>query len=87
MGSIGKVIAIYKTLFWREQGLCGEVASLEGLSQSTFDSSPPDASFGAMMGFLEANEMRRLDDASEEEIFAPVTEDFVRYFGPKAREV
>ncbi|KAF5720249.1 monoamine oxidase [Fusarium globosum] len=87
MGSIGKVIAIYKTPFWRDQGLSGEVASLEGVSQSTFDSSPPDGSFGAMMGFLEANEMRRLDDASEEEIFVAVTEDFVRYFGPKAREV
>ncbi|KAL9562619.1 hypothetical protein ACKAV7_013183 [Fusarium commune] len=87
MGSIGKVIAIYKTPFWRDQALSGEVASLEGVSQSTFDSSPPDASFGAMMGFLEANEMRRLDGCSEEEIFAVVTEDFVRYFGPKAREV
>ncbi|KAH7196095.1 amine oxidase [Fusarium oxysporum] len=87
MGSIGKVIAIYKTPFWRDQYLSGEVASLEGVSQSTFDSSPPDGSFGAMMGFIEANEMRRLDDASEEEIFAVVTEDFARYFGPKAREV
>ncbi|EWZ32942.1 amine oxidase [Fusarium oxysporum Fo47] len=87
MGSIGKVIAIYKTPFWRDQGLSGEVASLEGVSQSTFDSSPPDGSFGAMMGFIEANEMRRLDEASEEEIFAAVTEDFARYFGPKAREV
>ncbi|PNP74422.1 hypothetical protein FNYG_12471 [Fusarium nygamai] len=36
MGSIGKVIAIYKTSFWRNQGLSGEVASLEGVSQSTF---------------------------------------------------
>ncbi|KAK2674169.1 Flavin amine oxidase [Fusarium oxysporum f. sp. vasinfectum] len=71
----------------RPNGLSGEAASLEGVSQSTFDSSPPDSSFGAMMGFLEANEMRRLDDVSEEEIFAAVTEDFVRYFGPKAREV
>ncbi|EXK27624.1 monoamine oxidase [Fusarium oxysporum f. sp. melonis 26406] len=87
MGLIGKVIAIYKTPFWRDQGLSGEVASLEGVSQSTFDSSPSDGSFGAMMGFIEANEMRRLDGASEEEIFAAVTEDFARYFGPKAREV
>ncbi|TXC02858.1 hypothetical protein FocTR4_00015665 [Fusarium oxysporum f. sp. cubense] len=87
MGSIGKVIAIYKTPFWRDQDLSGEVASLEGVSQSTFDSSPLDGSFGAMLGFIEANEMRRLDDASEEEIFAVVKEDFARYFGPKAREV
>ncbi|KAF9774416.1 hypothetical protein IL306_007587 [Fusarium sp. DS 682] len=87
MGSIGKVIAIYKTPFWRDEGLSGEAASLEGTSQSTFDSSPPDASFGAMMGFLEANEMRRLDHVPEEDIFAAVTEDFVRYFGPKARDV
>ncbi|KAL9573940.1 hypothetical protein ACKAV7_001932 [Fusarium commune] len=52
MGSIGKAIAIYKTPFWRDQGLSGEVASLEGVSQSTFNSSPPDGSFGAIIGFL-----------------------------------
>ncbi|KAF5559033.1 monoamine oxidase A [Fusarium mexicanum] len=51
----------------RDQGLCCEAFSLEGVSQSTFNSSPPDASFGVMMRFLEANEMRRLDDASKEE--------------------
>lgn len=87
MGSLGKVIAIYPTPFWREDGLSGEVASLQGITQSTFDSSPPDASFGAMMGFLEANEMRRLDDVPDDEIFDAVKEDFVRYFGPKARDV
>ncbi|KAF4495231.1 Monoamine oxidase A [Fusarium agapanthi] len=64
MGSIGKVIAIYKTPLWRDQGLNGEVSSPE-----------------------ETNEMRRLDDAPEEEILVAVTEDFVIYFGPKAREV
>ncbi|KAG5804603.1 hypothetical protein H9Q74_012395 [Fusarium xylarioides] len=78
MGSIGKAIANYKTPFWRDQGLSGEVASLEAVSQSTFDSSPPDASFRTMLGFLEANEMRRLDYAYEEEIFDAVKEDFVR---------
>ncbi|TPX11725.1 uncharacterized protein E0L32_007462 [Thyridium curvatum] len=87
MGSLGKVFAIYDTPFWRHDGLSGEVASVEGVTQSTFDSSPPDSSFGALMGFLEANEMRRLDGAPEQEIFDAVKKDFIRYFGPKAANV
>ncbi|KAH7144676.1 amine oxidase [Fusarium sp. MPI-SDFR-AT-0072] len=87
MGSLGKVFAVYETPFWREDGLSGEVASVDGVTQSTFDSSPSDGSFGIMMGFLEANQMRTFDDSPADDIYKAVLKDFVKYFGPKAQNV
>jgi monoamine oxidase len=87
MGSLGKVFAVYETPFWHDDGLCGEVASVDGITQSTFDSSPSDGSFGIMMGFVEVNQMRALDDSPADDIYRAVLNDFVRYFGPKAQNV
>ena len=88
MGSLGKAIAIYKTPFWREDGLSGEAIGLQGVSvQSTLDSSPEDGSIGVMLGFLAGNTMRKFNSMTEEEIQAAVVEDYVKYFGLKARDV
>lgn len=88
MGSVGKVIAIYKTPFWREDGLSGGAIGLQGVTiQVTFDNSPRDGSHGALLGLIVANAMRRFDGKTEAEIQAAVVEDLATYFGPKAREV
>jgi monoamine oxidase len=88
MGSLGKVLAMYKTPFWRDEGLSGMAIGLNGTEvQATFDSSPKDASCGILLGFLEANEMRHFDSKSEEDIQVAVVEDFVKFFGSKARDV
>ncbi|EWG52214.1 hypothetical protein FVEG_11008 [Fusarium verticillioides 7600] len=87
IGSLGKVFAVYESPFWREDDLCGEVASVDGITQSTFNSSPSDVSFGIIMGFLEANQMRAFDDSPAEDIYKAVLKDFVRYFSPKAQNV
>ncbi|MFG2574590.1 flavin monoamine oxidase family protein [Streptomyces sp. NPDC048481] len=84
MASVGKAIAIYDTPFWRADGLNGQVVSDTGVISSTFDNSPPDASYGALMGFIEADEARAYDAAGEAEVRAAVLKDYVRYFGPKA---
>ncbi|WP_405584237.1 flavin monoamine oxidase family protein [Streptomyces sp. NBC_01092] len=84
MASVGKAIAVYDTPFWRADGLNGQVVSDTGVISSTFDNSPPDASYGALMGFIEADEARRLDAASEAEVRAAVLKDYVTYFGEKA---
>ncbi|MCQ4207031.1 flavin monoamine oxidase family protein [Streptomyces longispororuber] len=84
MGSIGKAIAVYATPFWRADGLNGQVVSDSGTVRSTFDNSPPDASYGALMGFIEADEMRAHDAASEADVRAAVLKDYVRYFGEQA---
>ncbi|WP_345561411.1 flavin monoamine oxidase family protein [Streptomyces plumbiresistens] len=84
MASVGKAIAVYDTPFWRADGLNGQVVSDTGVVSSTFDNSPPDASYGALMGFIEADEMRALDSASEAAVRAAVLKDYVTYFGEKA---
>lgn len=84
MGALGKGVAIYKTPFWRANGLSGQVVSDSGIIRSTYDSSPDDASFGAMMGFIEADEMRAFDAKTEDEVKAAVLQVFVTYFGPQA---
>ncbi|WP_338697655.1 FAD-dependent oxidoreductase [Streptomyces sp. Q6] len=84
MGAIGKAIAVYATPFWRADGLNGQVVSDAGVVRSTFDNSPPDGSYGALMGFIEADEMRAYDAASEAEVKAAVLKDYVTYFGAKA---
>ncbi|AZP18566.1 flavin monoamine oxidase family protein [Streptomyces aquilus] len=84
MASVGKAIAIYDTPFWRADGLNGQVVSDSGVVSSTFDNSPPDASYGALMGFIEADEARAFDAASEAEVRAAVLKDYATYFGEKA---
>ncbi|MEU1195415.1 FAD-dependent oxidoreductase [Streptomyces sp. NPDC005813] len=85
MGSIGKAIAVYDTPFWRADGLNGQVVSDTGTVRSTFDNSPPDASYGALMGFIEADEMRAFDSATADEVKAAVLKDYAVYFGDKAK--
>ena len=78
MGALGKAIAIYAQPFWRAANLSGQVISSTGTVRTTFDVSPKNASYGAILGFLEADEMRALDALSEAEIIAKVQEDYVR---------
>ncbi|MFF8972297.1 flavin monoamine oxidase family protein [Streptomyces sp. NPDC014995] len=84
MASVGKAIAVYDTPFWRADGLNGQVVSDTGVVSSTFDNSPPDASYGALMGFIEADKMRAYDAVGAQEVRAAVLKDFVTYFGDRA---
>ena len=87
MGSLGKAIAVYDTPFWRDNNLTGQAVSDAGTTRATYDDSPEDGSYGALLGFIEADEMRALNDATEEQIQTLVQQDFVNYFGPEAANV
>jgi monoamine oxidase len=87
MGSIGKAIAIYPEPWWRKLGFNGQVQSDTGVIRATYDNTPASESFGAIMGFIEADEMRALDGVPETEIKRLVIEDLVRFFGPQAANV
>ncbi|KAL8720850.1 MAG: hypothetical protein Q9181_007834 [Wetmoreana brouardii] len=87
MGAVAKAVAFYETPFWRNDGLNGMVASDVGVIRATFDNSPEDASYGALMGFIEADEIRHLEQSTDEDIQALVQEDLVRYFGSEANNV
>jgi monoamine oxidase len=84
MASVGKAIAIYDTPFWRKDGLSGQVLADSGAARATFDNSPPDGRYGAIMAFIEADEMRRWNTASEDQIRDQVVSEYVNYFGEQA---
>ncbi|GKZ24057.1 hypothetical protein AbraIFM66951_010556 [Aspergillus brasiliensis] len=84
MGAIGKAIAIYPTPWWREQGLKAQALADTGIIRITYDNTPVDASFGAIMGFIVGDEMRRVDKMNQTEMEAAVTDSFVSMFGPRA---
>ncbi|CAG8073857.1 unnamed protein product [Penicillium olsonii] len=83
IGAIGKAIAIFPRPWWRGQGLNGAGISDTGAIRITYDNSPPNVSFGALMGFIEADEMRKLDNASDDEIQLQAKQSFVNLFGPR----
>ncbi|KAJ4341106.1 hypothetical protein N0V95_007326 [Ascochyta clinopodiicola] len=88
MPSLGKGIAIYDTPFWRKnENLSAQVISDTGSVRVTFDSTPSDTSFGAILGFILGDEMRVLDKLTPEEGQEKITADYVRYFGQPATNV
>ncbi|SMR59410.1 unnamed protein product [Zymoseptoria tritici ST99CH_1E4] len=87
MGSLAKATAIYSTPFWRASNISGQALSDFGTVRATYDVSPADGSYGAILGFVEADRARAIDDLTDEEITKLVVEDYVRYFGEQARDV
>jgi monoamine oxidase len=84
MGSVIKCNAIYEEPFWRAEGLSGQATGDGQGARVVFDNSPPDASPGILLGFLEGDEARRLGRADPGVRRQAVLDSFVRYFGPKA---
>ena len=84
MGSVVKVNAVYATPFWRAQGLSGAATSDTGPIEVTYDNSPPDASVGVLVGFMEGDSSRALYRASDAERRQAALQSFARYFGPGA---
>lgn len=85
-GTVAKCMAVYDEPFWREEGLSGQGLSVEGPTRIMFDNSPPDASRGVLLGFLEGRTARQLGMLSPEERRERVLAGFARTFGPKAAQ-
>ncbi|KAJ5383209.1 Flavin amine oxidase [Penicillium concentricum] len=83
MGALGKAMAIFPDAWWRAKGLNGAGVSDTGSIRVTYDNSPADGSFGAMMEFIEADEMRKLDSASEYEVKNQAKKSFANLFGDR----
>jgi monoamine oxidase len=86
MGTIIKVHCLYKTPFWRDEGLSGQVTSTDGIIRVTFDNSPESGKPGVLMGFIEGNEARIWGRRTLEERGAAVLACLARYFGEKAAQ-
>ncbi|MFC6882918.1 flavin monoamine oxidase family protein [Actinomadura yumaensis] len=85
MGSIAKFVAVYDRPFWRDEGLTGQAVADSGAIDATFDNTPPDASRGVLMGFVNQSNMRRLDAASPDAVRAAGLDSFGKLFGEKAK--
>jgi monoamine oxidase len=84
MGATIKVNAVYRTPFWREQGLSGSVVSDQGPIQVVYDNSPPDGSPGVLVGFMEGSDGRSQVRLPAPERRRNALACFARYFGAAA---
>jgi monoamine oxidase len=86
MGAVTKIHAIYAHPFWRDEGLNGQLVTDEGALRSTFDNSPADGSYGALVGFVAGNECRHYERAGPVVRQRAVLDELARAFGPAAAE-
>ena len=85
MGAVTKMHVVYAEPFWRADGLNGQIVAPGSVMESAFDNSPPDASHGAIVGFIAGDDCRRVEAAGTAARHAAVLHDLERAFGPKAR--
>ncbi|MGQ9658000.1 MAG: flavin monoamine oxidase family protein, partial [Fimbriimonadales bacterium] len=85
-GAVIKCFAVYDRPFWREQGLSGMALSDCAPVHLIFDNSPPDASCGILLGFIEGAAARQMSLADTHTRRAAVLECFGRLFGERARQ-
>ena len=77
---------IYERPFWRDEGLNGQVvAPTAAPCAAPSTTRPPDASHGAIVGFVAGDECRRLERAGPEARPGRSLADLERAFGPGGR--
>ncbi len=84
-GTLAKAEAVYERPFWRDAGLSGQAVSDSGPARTTFDNSPPDGRPGVLFGFIGGHDARQWMQRSPAARRAAVLENFVTYFGDRAR--
>ena len=85
-GSINKILAVYETPFWREDGLSGQGFAPYELVRELYDNSPPSASAGVLTTFLAGENAERAGRMSAADRRAAVLEGMAKYVGPRALE-
>ncbi|EGD56436.1 flavin monoamine oxidase family protein [Gordonia neofelifaecis] len=85
-GSVIKFNVGYRTPFWREDGLCGLVMSMDDDFNIVLDNSPADGSCGVLVGFLEGRHARTAAEKTVDERKKLIVDALVKYFGPQAAE-
>jgi monoamine oxidase len=84
-GTLTKVAAVYGRPFWRDQGLTGQAFSASGPVSATFDDSPPHGGPGVVFGFVGGDAARSYHALSAAARRTRVLDQFVTFFGSKAR--
>ncbi len=83
MGTAIKMMLVYDTPFWREEGLSGMAVSDRDVPQLMYDNSPEDGSCGIILGFTEGIPARRWILETPEKRRAEAIRTVVDCFGPK----
>jgi len=84
MGSMIKVLTVYPTAWWREQGLNGYAQGTLPTVEMTADSSPPSGKPGVLASFIAADKAVQLglkDPAARKQL---ILNDLVTLWGPEA---
>jgi monoamine oxidase len=84
IGSLIKTIGVYERPFWRDQGLNGQVTSDQGPVKVMFDASPASGTPGVLLGFIDGDDARALDDSPAAARKAAALKSYVAYFGQQA---
>jgi putrescine oxidase len=85
-GSINKVLAVYETPFWREEGLSAQGFAPYELVRELYDNSPPSASAGVLTTFLAGENAESAGRMSDDDRRREVLEGMAKYVGPRALE-
>ncbi|WDF48857.1 FAD-dependent oxidoreductase [Paenibacillus sp. KACC 21273] len=83
MAGQAKVVAVYETPFWRNQGLSGLATSWVGPLQEIHDASSINGA-GALFGFFGISAQER-SDIGKENLLESVQQQLIRLFGPLAK--
>lgn len=86
MGASIKCIMAYQRPFWRDRGLSGEILSNTSAFCMTFDDSPADGSYGAIVAFIQGAQAQAWHRRSTAERATMLRDELVRLFGPQAAQ-
>ncbi len=85
MGRVAKLLAVYETPFWRQDGFSGQVVADEYAPfQTVFDVSSPEHRFGVLLAFCIGRKLELLFQLDKNQRRDVVLHHFNRYFGAKA---
>ena len=86
MGHLMKADAVYRTPFWRKDGLTGMGVADHGAVRVCFDNSPADASVGVLLAFIGGSTWEEYGTRPRAERRKAVLEGLAKVVGPKALE-
>jgi monoamine oxidase len=86
MGQLMKADAVYRTPFWRKDGLTGMGVSDHGAVRVCFDNSPADASVGVLLAFIGGSTWERFGPMRRADRRAAVLKGLAEVVGPEALE-
>ena len=84
MGRLMKCDAVYRTPFWRKEGLSGFGISDRGAARAVFDNSPKDGTPGVLLAFVGGDNWRALGRLPKAKRRRRVLEGFATMFGEQA---